>query len=133
MTAFIKFNKGMLKLPLPVQLWVLPQVVLNGMFPLVYLARAESKMIFLTFLVSFMSMVLITAVTGFTRLLGLGHVFWIPLLLVLWTRLDQIPADDLFGLWIRSLIVLNAASLVLDVVDVTRYIKGNRSEMVAGL
>ena len=133
MTAFIKFNKGMLKLPLPVQLWVLPQVVLNGMFPLVYLARAESKMIFLTFLVSFMSMVLITAVTGFTRLLGLGHVFWIPLLLVLWTRLDQIPADDLFGLWIRSLIVLNAASLVLDVIDVTRYIKGNRSEMVAGL
>ncbi len=133
MTAFIKFNKGMLKLPLPVQLWVLPQVVLNGMFPLVYLARAESKMIFLTFLVSFMSMVLITAVTGFTRLLGLGHVFWIPLLLVLWRRLDQIPADDLFGLWIRSLIVLNAASLVLDVIDVTRHIKGNRSEMVVGL
>ena len=133
MTAFTRFNQGMLKLPLPVQLWVLPQVVLNGMIPLVYLDRTEARIVLATFVISFMSMVLITAFSGFSRLLGLGHVLWVPLVLFLWTRFDQIPADDFFGLWIRALMVLNTASLVFDVIDVTRYVKGNRSEMVAGL
>ncbi len=48
----------------------------------------------------------------------------------LWLRLDQIPVDEPFGLWIRALMVANAISLVIDTIDVTRYISGERNETV---
>jgi len=65
--------------------------------------------------------------------LGLGHIFWIPLLYFLWMRLEQNPADDFFGLWLRVLMILNAASLIIDVIDVGRYIAGDRSATVETL
>ena len=77
-------------------------------------------------------MLLITARTGFTRLLGLGHVLWVPLVAWLWTRLPQIPAADFFGIWIRSLMAVNAISLVIDTVDVMRYLAGDRTDAING-
>ena len=78
-------------------------------------------------------MSLLTARFGFTRILGLGHILWIPLVGWLAFRLGQIPADDAFGLWIRGVIVVNSLSLVIDGVDVVRYAAGDRKEMVTGL
>jgi len=80
-----------------------------------------------------MLMSLLTARFGFTRILGLGHVLWIPLLGWLAFRLGEIPADDAFGVWIRGLMVVNTLSLVLDAADVIRYAAGDRKEVVAGL
>jgi len=65
--------------------------------------------------------------------LGLGHIFWIPLLYFLGTHLDQIPPDDGFGVWVRALMVINATSLVIDAVDVLRYLAGERMEIVKDL
>ena len=64
---------------------------------------------------------------GFTRLLGLMHFFWIPLLIYFWTLLPEIPANGFLGIWIRSVICLNGISLVIDTVDVIRYIAGDRA------
>ena len=80
------------------------------------------------FVASVVLMLALTANSGFTRLLGLGHVFWFPLLWFLWTRLDETPGDTFFGLWLRVLITLNALSLVIDTADVIRYIAGDREE-----
>ena len=85
------------------------------------------------FVAGFLSMILLTGISGFSRLLGLGHIFWFPLLCFLWVRLDLHPAGEFFSLWIRAVIVLNAISLVIDVVDVIRYIGGDREETVPGL
>ncbi|MEE9211920.1 MAG: hypothetical protein V3U29_04625, partial [Phycisphaeraceae bacterium] len=82
---------------------------------------------------SMLLMTVLTGFTGFTRLLGLGHVLWVPMLWFLWGRLGQIPADEAFGLWIRVLMILNAISLVIDAVDVIRYITGDRKATVEGL
>ncbi len=56
-----------------------------------------------------------------------------PLLAFLVVRLGDLPGDDAFGIWIQALIVLNSVSLVIDAVDVARYIAGDREETVAGL
>ena len=77
-------------------------------------------------------MTLLTGLTGFSRLVGLGHFPWFLLLYFLWTQLDQLPAGDFFGIWIRALIVLNALSLVIDTMDVARYVAGEREETVQG-
>ncbi len=132
-SAFIRFNKGLLKLPLGVQLWLMVLMAGNLVVPLVYLDRLEAQVVLATFMPSFLLMVLVTGLTGFTRLMGAGHVLWIPLLYFLWTRLESLPPDDFFGLWVRVLMVLNAVSLLIDVVDVARYVRGAREEIVAGL
>ena len=63
----------------------------------------------------------------------MSHVFWIPMIIWLWPRLDQIPSDDAFGVWIRVMIAVNTLSLVIDAVDVVRYLAGDREETVKNL
>ncbi len=133
MGAFIKFHKGMMKIPIHWRLWLALLVIVNFVIPLFFLNRLEAQVVAGTLIASVILMTGLTALSGFTRLLGLGHIFWIPLLYFLWMRLEQNPADDFFGLWLRVLMILNAASLIIDVVDVGRYIAGDRSETVEAL
>jgi len=133
MGAFIKFNKGMMKMPIHWRLWLALLVIVNFVIPLFFLNRLEAQVVAGTLIASVILMTGLTALSGFTRLLGLGHILWFPLLYFLWMRLEQNPADDFFGLWLRVLMILNAASLIIDVVDVGRYIAGDRSETVEAL
>ncbi len=133
MRAFIKFNKGVMKMPMHWQVWLMLLVLANMIVPLFFLGRREAQVVIGVFVASAVMQVVLTSVTGFTRLLGLGHILWFPLLYFLWMRLEQNPADDFFGLWIRMVMMLNALSLVIDVVDVVRYIAGDRSETVGAL
>ncbi len=133
MNAFIKFNKGMLGMPLHWQLWVMLLVAANMLAPMFFLHHLESQVVLGTFLASMVLMVLLTSRFGFTRIVGLGHILWVPMLAFLFIRLGDIPANDAFGVLIRALFVLNGISLVIDAVDAIRYIAGERQETVPGL
>ena len=133
MSAFIRFNKGIMKSPIHVRLWLMVLVALNLVAPLFYLERLEAQVVLGALLASIMLMTVLTGLTGFTRLLGVGHIFWVPHLYFLWTRLSEIPPTDGFGIWIRILMALNAISLVVDAIDVVRYIAGEREETVPAL
>ena len=133
MNSFVKFNLGLLRSPLYVRVWMILLLAANLAAPLFFLARVEAQAVLAALAASFAMMVILTGLTGYTRLLGAGHIFWVPLIVWLWTRLDQIPADDAFGVWVRVLIGLNAISLVIDVIDVVRYAAGDREETVKGL
>jgi hypothetical protein len=126
MSAFIEFNKGIMKMPFPWRLWLMLLVAVNLIVPLFFLDRREAQFVLGAMLVSMALMVILTSRFGFTRILGLGHILWLPLVLFLWLRLSHIPADDFFGLWIRAVLILNTVSLVFDTVDVTRYIRGDK-------
>ena len=130
MRAFIKFNKGMMRMPIHWQLWIMLLVTFNLIIPLFFLDRLEAQVVVGAIVASMILMTVLTAVSGFTRLLGLGHIFWVPLLYFLWMRLEQNPADDFFGIWMRGLMLVNAVSLIIDTVDVGRYIAGDRKETV---
>ncbi len=133
MQGFLRFNKGLLKMPIYAQLWVMLLMVFNMVIPLFYLGLFEAKLVLAVFMFSAMLMALITSRTGFSRLLGAGHFAWFPLLAFLLTRLESFPAEQFTGLWLRGLIVVNMISLVIDVVDVARYMRGDKEEMVQGL
>ncbi len=133
MNAYIKFNKGVMRGPIHVRLWLMLLIFFNLLVPLFYIHRVEAQVVLGALLASATLMTVLTGLSGFTRLLGLGHIFWLPLLYFLWNRLGQIPADDLFGVWIRIVIAVNAISLVIDGIDVFRYIAGDRAETVKGL
>ncbi len=133
MRAFIKFNKGMMKMPFHWQLWLVLLLTVNLIVPFFYIDRVEAQVVLAVLVASFVLSTILTSRVGFTRLLGLGHILWVPLLWFLWTHLEQNPPDDFFGIWIRTLMTLNAMSLVIDAVDVIRYIAGDRAETVKGL
>ena len=133
MNAFIKFNKGMLRLPLLWQVWLAALVAANLVVPMFFLPRLEARVVLGAILASMALMTYLTGRFGFSRMLGLGHILWIPMLAFLLTRLGDIHSGDAFGLWIQALIVLNSMSLIIDAVDVIRYVAGDREETVVGL
>lgn len=133
MHAFIKFNRGMSKMALRWQLWVMLLVAANLIAPLFFLNHVEARVVLGTIMASMALMTFLTGKYGFTRIVGLGHVLWLPMLAFLFTRLDHISATDTFGIWVRVLFVLNAISLMLDAADTIRYLAGDRQETVQGL
>ena len=126
-TTFVKRASA---LPTAVVVWTGVLVAANGVIPVFFLGHREAWVILLVFLASAILMMVVSERYGFTRLIGVGHVLWFPLLLYLWTRIGRYPAVEPFGAWIRVVMLINAASLTMDVVDVTRYLKGERDEIV---
>lgn len=133
MNAFIKLNRGILKLPVYWQVWLALLVTANVVAPLFFIQQFEAQLVLVTILASLALMTYLTAQFGFTRILGLGHILWVPMLAFLFTRLGDIPASEPLGIWIRALFVLNGISLIIDAADVTRYIGGAREQTVQGL
>ncbi len=126
MDGFLEFNRGLMQMPIHWQLWMMLLIAVNLVIPLFFLRHIEARYALGAVILSMVLFSLLTAQFGFTRILGLGHLPWVPLLLYLWKRLDRIPSGDLFGIWIRTLMGLNAISLLIDAVDVTRYVLGER-------
>ena len=128
--AFITFNLGMLRMRAGVKVWLLGLIAANMVVPMFFISTREAQVVILTMLASVMLMTALTAQGGFTRLLGLGHILWIPLLVYLWRGLQGHPLDTSMGLWLRVLMVLNTISLGIDTVDVVRYLRGDRGTLV---
>ncbi len=133
MNAFVKLNRGLFKMPLPWKIWLSLLIAANVFVPLYFFQQLEAQIVLGTMAANMALMTFLTSRFGFTRILGLGHIFWIPLLGFLLTRLGSIPAGDAYGAWLRALILLNSGSLLIDMVDVIRYLAGDRAETVQGL
>ena len=67
---------------------------------------------------------------GWVRLLGIGHWPWLLLVPWAWLRLAAVPDASLTRFWLMSLIVLNTGSLLIDAVDVVRYMRGEREPVM---
>jgi hypothetical protein len=126
MNAFIRFNQGVFGMPIHWKLWLALLVSANFVVPLFFIERIEAQAVICAFIIGMGLMTALTARFGFSRILGLGHVAWLPLIGFLLSRMSGFPSDDAFGIWLRAVIVLNAFSLVIDAVDVVRYVRGER-------
>jgi hypothetical protein len=92
-----------------------------------FLRQLEAQVLLGTLVVGLAMMVLIYQRCGFIRLLGLGHVPWLIVLPWVGLRLDSVPAEPAFyKYWLIVLLITNATSLVLDTVDVWRFLRGDR-------
>ncbi len=133
MGSFIRFNRGLLGIPLHLQLWVGMLVAANIVAPLFFLEHVEARVTLGAGLIGMTLMIALTGRFGFSRIVGLGHVAWLPLLAFLVGSVTEVPATTGLGLWLRTVIVLDAISLVFDAVDVVRFLRGDRAETVPGL
>ena len=77
------------------------------------------------FLLSAMLMMGLHAAYGVERILGLGHVLWSPLLVVLLMHLPQ--AASVFAGYLIVLVLCIGISLLFDVRDVWNYVSTKRA------
>ena len=122
----IDFLRTMLTLPKPWLGWVMLLMTVNMIIPLFFLGTSEGKIVLGAFGLGAALQTAIFSARGFVRLLGIGHIAWVPMVAWLWTRLDHAPAGSLFRYWLLATIVLVCVSLLIDATDVIRYLRGER-------
>lgn len=121
----LMFFRDLLRQPKGVALWVFALMVVN-LAGLAFWSEPLARAIVAIFLLSAMLMMGLYSVFGFERILGLGHVFWIPLLGYLIVQLQQ--AEGLFAGYLVVLSLVIGVSLLFDIRDVWIYLssKGAR-------
>ncbi len=130
MKAIVGFTKGLMSFPMPWRIWLGLMVAVNAVGPIYFFEALEAKIVLAAFLASMALMTAIFASKGFVRLLGIGHIFWVPMIPWLWNRLDQVGLGEPFGYWIIAVIIIDSISLIIDAIDVFRYFKGERQPYI---
>ena len=126
MSAMFDFPRTMLTFPKPWVGWVMLLMITNMVIPLFYLGTPEGKVVLGAFVFAALFQTAIFSAKGFVRLLGIGHIAWIPMVAWLSTRLDLAPAGSFFRYWLLATLAVVSLSLLIDAVDVVRYLRGER-------
>ncbi len=130
MRVMIDFSKTLLAMKMPWPLWVGLMMLVNMAAPIYFFDALEAKVVLAAALAGMLVQTVVFAAKGFVRLLGIGHVFWIPLVIWLWIRWDQAAPGDPLAHWMIAVVVVNSLSLILDGYDVVRYLRGDRQPTV---
>ena len=131
MKAIMNFTKTMLIMPIQWQIWLGLLVTTNIVVPLFYIHMLEAQVVLIMGIGGLVIMSVIFSKKGFVRLMGIGHIGWLPLVFWLGMNLDQASAGSAFKYWIIAVIVLDSLSLIIDTIDVVRYVKGERTPFLA--
>lgn len=106
------------------QVWLLGMAIVNGILPLFFLPDLAAIVTLVGVFGGAILGLLLVRLQGFTKLLGLMHVPWIPMLA---TQIGLYPGFDsasYYSLWLTSTIVITGISLVIDVIDVAVFFRG---------
>lgn len=118
---------AMLQEPWWLVAWIGWLVLVNSA-ALLFFSEIEARWVLAAFAASAVTMSILHLLVGYARFLGLAHVvFWTPLVIYLYRRLSNLVGPPLFESWLRLLLATNGLSLVVDYVDVVRYLLGDRS------
>ncbi len=117
------FFRDLMRQPIWVSAWVGVLMLVN-MASLLFWAAPLAKIIFLTFIISAVSMMFLYSVFGFEKILGAAHVFWLYLVPFILLQLED--AGGIFFWYLVVLSLLLTISLVLDAIDIWKYFRGIR-------
>lgn len=105
--------------------WVYYLVVLNFSSAFFW-DEPLAKVIFFTFAVSAFTIIALYSLFGFRKIMGVGHIYWVPLVHFLVRQIN-----DAGGRYRAYLIVLTVSiiiSLIFDTIDAWKYFTGRRTE-----
>ena len=117
--VFLRFR------PVP-RIWNVWLVGVNLMC-LYFITHIEAQVVLGTTLASVVLQAVIYGRIGFTRVLGVGHLLWVPMFAWMALRAGEIAAHSDLQAWIIILTITNAISFAVDLTDVTRFAKGERA------
>jgi hypothetical protein len=101
-----------------ISVWLLFLMIVN-IASVVFWDELLAKVILITFVLSAIFMMGLYSKFGFEKILGLGHIFWIPLLV--YVLLEIQAAEGAFKGYLIILSISLTISLVFDIIDVWKY------------
>ena len=114
-----------LALPIGWRLWVLWLMTINTAC-IFYLSQRPAKIVGIVWLGNIATMMTMYWLFGYVRLLGLSHViWWTPLFIWLIPFAFRARASGSYGIWLGLLILSDVTSLLIDYIDVIRYVLGD--------
>ncbi len=120
--------RGMWASPVGWKFWLGWMMSLNLVGSLFYIRKyQEARLILFAFLTQVVIMVAIAETLGYVRLLGITHVVvWTPLMVYLFKRIPKGHDDQFYVAYLKTVFITDCLSLVIDYVDVGRYMLGER-------
>jgi len=112
------FFTELMRQPIWVVVWVFVLMVVN-IASVGFWSEQAARLIFITFMISAILMMALYSRLGFEKVLGLGHILWIPLLGYVFLQLPI--TSGTFRSYLIVLSLCNGISLVFDIVDVWNY------------
>lgn len=92
--------------------------------------RWEPIAIVVSFMIAGSIMEVLYQSVGYVRLLGIGHIIgWTPMYAWLLYHRKQIGFESMWGKYVHLYLVLAGISLVIDSVDVVRYLVGDNGSL----
>ncbi len=128
--AMIIFNRGILKFNWFWKLWLASLVGIVFGWSMLYINSLEGQVV-----ISASALGLVTGLAvvawekGFSRLTGLMHWTWFPMVPWLWQRTYDLEGPK--ATWIWAVIIATTASLVIDTIQVILWIRGKREQTVS--
>jgi hypothetical protein len=119
-----RFFVELMQRPVWIPIWVFYLMVAN-MASVGFWHEPLAKLIFITFMISAMLMMGLYSRFGFDKILGLGHIPWVPLLVYILARIPDVEGG--FQSYLVVLAISIAISLAFDFVDVWKYFINRRS------
>jgi hypothetical protein len=108
------------------RIWFALLSFLNLLAPLFFLHRPEAWATLACYALAAAVMIPLHRRRGWVRLLGVGHFQWLLLLPWLVYRYLQTSPSGALRVWMLAVILVDAVCLVIDMVDVVRYMAGDR-------
>jgi hypothetical protein len=93
---------------------------------LAFIGHVEAQVVLGVTILAVVAQTLIFMRLGFTRVLGITHVLWVPMFTWMAFRLDAMAAYPALSNWLVVLLATNTVSLMIDFTDAFRFAKGER-------
>lgn len=119
----LRFFVELMRQPVWIPIWVLYLMVIN-IVSVGFWQEHIAKLVFITFMSSAMLMMGLYVRCGFTKILGLGHMLWVPLLVYILARIPAV--EGAFQSYLVVLALSITISLAFDFVDVWRYLTNGK-------
>jgi Na+/phosphate symporter len=107
------------------RLWCVWLVGVNAAC-LLFITHIEAQLVLAVTGIAVAAQTLIYQWIGFTRILGVAHILWVPMFAWFATRLETIASDPGLANWLLLLFFTNLISIMVDTIDVVRFIRGER-------
>ena len=120
----LRFFVELMQQPIWIPIWLFFLMIIN-VASLGFWHEPLAKIIFITFMTSAMLMMGLYSRFGFEKILGLGHILWVPLLVCVLTQLPIVEAS--FKSYLVVLSISLAISLAFDITDVWKYFTNRKS------
>ena len=113
-----QFFVELMQQPIWVSIWLLFLMIVN-FASVAFWNELLAKVILITFILSAIFMMGLYSRFGFEKILGLGHILWIPLLV--YVLIETPAAEGAFKSYLIILLASITISLVFDIIDVWKY------------